>query len=244
MEERAKEWPGRKPTRRYAWQAGKVRTPSRWCPTAGAPRPIWEREPGKLVLNCTACGMDVHWVSGSAWRTQGIGASLPCDAWRARRLASGGRAGVQRAGCCFTRDRVCARSARSAFLGRSSRPSRSRTFPLGSHPVGRGRRDRLSPRARGKSSTPARLAVCRWSVTFVPKDRTSSRSSHEMSLTIRQPMVDGLQQQDSSIERGRRRPDRALPSVRGGRKEVRRKRQERRRPVADYCFLPTSTFTR
>ena len=48
-------------------------------------------------------------------------------------------------------------------------------------------------------------------VTFVPKDRTSSRPAHEMSLTIRQAMVDGLQQQDSTIERGRRRPDRALP---------------------------------
>jgi hypothetical protein len=32
-----------------------------------------ERELGTWVLDCKACGMDVHWVRASAWRTLAIG---------------------------------------------------------------------------------------------------------------------------------------------------------------------------
>ena len=34
-----------------------------------------EPEPAKLVLNCTACGMEVHWVQGVTCPIQGTGAT-------------------------------------------------------------------------------------------------------------------------------------------------------------------------
>ena len=51
-----------------------------------------ERELGTWVLDCKACGMDVHWVRASAWRTLGTGGIASLRRTGSRRSSRGTRA--------------------------------------------------------------------------------------------------------------------------------------------------------